>query len=136
MRGWKEAVRVEAEVVSLGSLAEVEAELRAIGVHPGGVTVMAPKGVFRLVRVRQVDPRAAAIIKQEMLAAGGEAAISHSAAAFSPDPSDILLMGTLQHYARLIRKLRRQPWFHLPELAEGVASALERSELDWRPAPY
>lgn len=107
--------------------------MRRLGVHPGGVAIMAPKAVFRLVLVRGIDPRAANIVKQELLARGGDAAVCDAVSRFCPDPSDILLMGTLHQYADLIEKLRRQRCFGLPALADALADALAAGAPGWRP---
>ncbi len=119
----RQAVR-RAEVVRAEDAAAAAQILRRIGVHPGGVAIMARKAVFRLVLLRDVDPRAANIIKQEMLARGGDAAVADSVAGFSPEPTDVLLMGTLAQYDDLVAKLRRQPYYGLPGWAEAIAAAL------------
>lgn len=113
-----------AEVVRADDLGAVAALMRRIGVHPGGVAIMARKAVFRLVLLRGVDPRAANIIKQEMLARGGDAAVSDSVARFAADPTDVLLMGTLAQYDGLVEKLRRQPYYGLPAWGEAITAAL------------
>lgn len=130
---WEGVRGPEVRVLALASLAEVQAEMRALGVHPAGAAIMAPKGVFRLLKVRGVDPRAANIVKQEMLARGGDAALPASVAGFSLAPTDLLLAGTLSQYAELFEKLRRQPWFGLPRLAEEMARALAAASPGWRP---
>lgn len=120
-------------VLEAAGLAEVRERLRRLGVHPGGVAIMAPKAVFRLVEVAAVDPRAANIVKQEILARGGEAALPDCVSAFGPEPVDILLMGTLHQYASLIEKLYRQPCYGLPALAAALAAALSGSAPGWTP---
>lgn len=124
---------LEVHVLTLETLAGVQAEMRALGVHPGGIAAMAPKGVFRLLKVCGVDPRAANIIKQEMLARGGDAALPARVADFAPEPVDILLLGTLAQYTELIEKLYRQPCFGLPGLAAELTQALVAITPGWRP---
>lgn len=118
-------------VLGQAGLHEAAEEMRAMGVHPGGVAIMAPKAVFRLVRLEGVDPRGAVIIKQELLARGGDAALPRAASDFSLAPTSVLMMGTLHQYAGLIRKLRAQPWYGLPHLAKVLAEALEASAPGW-----
>lgn len=121
------------EVLDAGDLAGAVQLMRDLGVHPGGVEIMAPKAVFRLVLVRGVDPRAANIVKQEILARGGDAALPFSVAAFTREPVDMLLMGTLHQYADLIEKLFRSRYFRLPELAAALGTALAASAPGWVP---
>lgn len=122
-------------VLALDDLAAVREAMRRIGVHPGGIAIMAPKAVFRLLLLPGVDPRAANIIKQEMLARGGDAAMADGVSFFSPEPTDVLLMGTLHQYGDLIAKLYRQPCFGLPGLAAAMAAVLARSAPGWNPPP-
>ncbi len=103
-----------------------------MGVHPGGVEIMAPKGIFLLLRLRGVDPRAATILKQEMLARGGEAALPWRAAEFSPQPVDVLLMGTLAQMEALLRKLELQPFFGLRGWRSAIRRAIGRAVPGWR----
>lgn len=123
------------EVLAASDLAGAVQMMRDLGVHPGGVEIMAPKAVFRLVLVRAVDPRAANIVKQEFLARGGDAALPFSVAAFTHEPVDMLLMGTLHQYGDLIEKLHRSPYFRLPALAAALAEALAASAPGWTPPP-
>lgn len=103
-----------------------------MGVHPGGIAIMAPKAVFRLVKVCGADPRAANIVKQEMLARGGDAAVPASVSDFDLGPADLLLAGTLSQYADLIEKLYRQPFYNMPHLAAELGRVLAATAPGWR----
>jgi len=94
-----------------------------MGVSRAGTDIMSSKGVFRTVVVRDVPIKAALIIKQEMLAKGGEAALPYSAAGLSVESCDLLLMGTLRQYERVLVNLRLQP-FGLPAIARQIECAL------------
>jgi dihydropteroate synthase len=109
---------------------DVEAELLKMGASPAGIEIMAEKGVFRTVILRNVPIKAALIIKQEMLAKGGEAALPHSAIGLCADSCDILLMGTLRQYERVIHTLALQP-FGLLGIAREIQCAL--ASYDGRP---
>jgi dihydropteroate synthase len=89
-----------------------------IGADPAGIAVMEPKGRLRLVKLDAVPLWAANILKQEMLAVGGEAAVSRQAMLGGASATDCLLMGTLAHYQRLGEKLNRQPLGLAPVGAE------------------
>lgn len=103
--------------LKLDNSSEAKREIRLIGADDAGVTVMTPKAVHRCIRVENLSAKAAVILKQEMLSKGGEAAVSRGVGNFSVDKTDVLLMGTVKQYQRVISKLRAQP-FGLSKLAE------------------
>jgi dihydropteroate synthase len=65
----------------------------------------------------------AIIIKQEMLARGGDAAIPKMTLRFDPTPQKTLIMGTLSQISGLARKLKDQP-FRLPSIGFAIEDAL------------
>ena len=123
---------VGARVVVLDSEGSVRAELGAMGVSRAGIDIMTPKSVFRAVRLYEVPLRAALMMKQEMLAKGGEAALPYAAAGLGEERCDVLLAGTLRQFRRLTETLRRQP-FGLPEIARDIDAAL--AAFDSAPEP-
>ncbi|KAF1085807.1 Dihydropteroate synthase [Sporotomaculum syntrophicum] len=94
-------------------------EFRKIGVDPGGCAVMAPKALHRMVKIFDLTPRQANIIKQEMLGKGADAATSRGSVDCSVEKTDVLLMGTEKQYREVIKKLRMQP-FQLGILADQL----------------
>ncbi|GAW92215.1 dihydropteroate synthase [Calderihabitans maritimus] len=114
-------------VLRVDDLEEAKGAIKAVGADAGGIKLMSPKAVFRLVKVSDVPIKAANIIKQEMLSRGGEAALSRGAVDNSIDKTDVLLMGTLKQFEQLIYKLRMQP-FGLPKLAEEIELVLKNVE--------
>ncbi len=106
------------------SLKHVGQELNRIGCDPRGVEIMSPKGEYRLIRAAGLDPRGANILKQEFLAAGAEAAVSWGTLSLSEEKSEVIMMGTISQYRRVLKKLEEQP-FALPSLSEEVRKALE-----------
>jgi len=85
-------------------------EMKHIGVHPNGIPIMLKKALNRAVKIEGVDIRQALIIKQEMLSAGGDAAISRGAIDLSVPQTDVLLLGNMRQYEELIAKLNNQPF--------------------------
>ena len=63
----------------IDSLEEAEKEMKGIGVDVQGIKIMAPRFLYRVIKLENVDNRAAIIIKQEMLASGSDAALSRDA---------------------------------------------------------
>jgi dihydropteroate synthase len=111
------------QVLTLRDLAEARAALGHVRVSGAGIDIMEKKAVFRVVRVRGLDVRAANILKQEMLSRGGEVATSREVYELQGGTADCLIMGTLTQFERLLPKLRQQP-FGLRRLAVGIEAAL------------
>lgn len=92
------------------SAGTAEESIRCIGCDPGGVPLMVPKAIHHTFKLENVDSRAALIIKQEMLAAGGEAAVCRGVIGLSSRRTDILVMGTRRQLQLAMGKLRSQPF--------------------------
>jgi dihydropteroate synthase len=89
------------------SVPEAQAVIEATDVTDAGARRMRGKAVHRLLRTR-VQPRQAQYLKEELLSLGGECAISglHDQ---DEEHLDVLLMGTLAQFGRLVSKLDGQP---------------------------
>lgn len=103
--------------------AELVEEFERIGVTPEGIEIMKEKGDFILVKVEHLSAQAAGILKQEMLAKGGEAALGKNLAYLGSEKGAALLMGTKAMYRRLLTVLPRQP-FGLAKLAKELAEVI------------
>jgi len=110
-------------VLSIDNLEDVKEAFRALNVSSEGIDIMSPKAIYRLVKVTGIDSRAANIIKQEMLARGGEAAAPWELYKLDSRKIDMILMGTLRQFDVLCQKLALQP-FGLPQLAEDIKKSL------------
>jgi hypothetical protein len=111
-------------ILKIKNLTEAETELAKIDVHPVGVQIMALKAVYRLVKFEEVDPKTANIVKQEMLSRGGEVAVAGTVGKFQDKKTDIIIMGTLAQYVRLVSKLRKQSYGDCLEIAQGLEDLL------------
>ena len=111
-------------VLNIDSVESVREALKMMRVSPEGIDIMSPKGIHRLVQITGIDCRAANIIKQEMLARGGEAAAPYELYMLDARKIDMLLMGTAKQFEALLEKLSRQP-FGLPALAGEIKKTLE-----------
>ncbi len=114
----------ETRVLSGSNRIDIHRKLRDMGCQERGVEIMGPKAIHRSVYARNLDPRAANIVKQEFLATGGEAAVPWKALDLSEDNSEIIMMGTLTQFNIALKKLDEQP-FKLPILADEVRDALK-----------
>ncbi len=106
-----------------GAPAEVARELEATGSDPEGVGIMVRKARIYPVRVEDVPLKAAPLLKQELLAVGGDAAHARGIADHSVASSPTILLATWSQYQHLLPKLRRQP-FGLRPIADEVERAL------------
>ncbi len=98
--------------------------LRRIEVDERGAEILLKKGSFRVLMVRGLTSMEAIIIKQEMLARGGDAAIPKLALRCDPRPEEVIILGTLAQISGLVKNLKAQP-FRLPEIGKAIDTALE-----------
>jgi len=115
---------MDLRVIEIKGLKQAADELLALKVHKGGVKIMAPKAVTRVIKVSGMDSLALNILKQEMLSVGGDCAVSWDAFIRRRRNADGLIIGTIAQIGRLCEKLERQP-LGLSALAERIRS-LER----------
>ncbi len=113
------------QVVCLKDIDAARAALAHIRVSGAGIDIMEKKALFRVLRVRGLDIRAANILKQEMLSRGGEVAASREVYELHGGNADCLVMGTLTQFERLLPKLKQQP-FGLRRLAGAIEIALRQ----------
>jgi hypothetical protein len=105
--------------ISIDSLAAARKEIQNIGSDPSSVDIMAPKAIFKVMKLEQVALQDAIIIKQDMLSLGGEVAIPRDAFELKKNPADILVMGTVTQLRELVCKLQR----HYPRI-QAIAAEL------------
>lgn len=117
---------MDVELLRISNLVEAKEVIASVGASPVSVNIMAPKAVFRVIKVTGVSATAANILKQEMLSKGGDAAVHAGCVNCRQRTSDIILMGTLKQYRQIIKSLRIQP-IGLPKLAEKLSALLDDS---------
>ena len=74
--------------------------------------------------ISNADIRAANVIKQEMLARGGDVAVSRFAVDCRAEKSDIILFGTKKQLAFLADKIEAMSWWNFPQIASEIRQAL------------
>ncbi|AEG13861.1 dihydropteroate synthase [Desulfofundulus kuznetsovii DSM 6115] len=122
---------VQVRNIEIKNRAQALEEIAAVGADQAGCRLMAPKAVHRVLKISGLTPVQANILKQEMLAKGGEAAVARGVVEHAVDKTDVLLMGTLKQFDALLAKLKLQP-FGLAALAEEIRRVLQH--LEGRPA--
>ena len=98
--------------------------LKRMDVDPYGIEAMLPKMVNMNIHIQGLPCKVANIIKQEMLAIGGDAAVARGVVACSIEKTDLILIGTLKQIRRFIEKISFQP-FGLKLLAESLDTLLD-----------
>ena len=117
---------LEVEVLDhMGGKDDLAQILCRTGVDEQGFAALSRKGSFRLLSLRGLSSMEAIIIKQEMLARGGDAAVPKLALRCDPRPEEVIIMGSLHQIAGLVRNLASQP-FRLSRLARLIDEALDR----------
>ena len=115
---------MHAELTSFDGPAQARAAFEELGIEAEGARRLGMKSILRPVIVRGVKGGAANLLKQEMLARGGDAAVP-SVAVMHPDALvDVCLLGTLQDYRSLLGYLRSTLLFDLPDLGRQLAELL------------
>ncbi|MFH0771087.1 MAG: dihydropteroate synthase [Candidatus Omnitrophota bacterium] len=115
---------MDLRVLELKDERSIKAELRALKVHGGGIKIMAPKAILRIIKIKGVDSAALNILKQDMLSIGGDCAVAWDSFIKRSKNSNGVIMGTIAQIDRLCEKLNRQP-FCLPELGRKIQALKE-----------
>jgi dihydropteroate synthase len=113
-----------ARVLDVRSRDEIKGEMKKVGSTSAGIRIMARKADQRLIKLEKVGTKEANIIKQEMLSVGGDAVTAKGIIDHSIEESELILVGTLSQYERLIDKLRIQP-FQCKDIGTEIEEVLE-----------
>ena len=106
--------------------------MRNIGVTGTGSTIMKNKTVSRVLRITDITTTEALIIKQEILARGGDAALERDAVSHETEKTDVIVMGTLLQIKKLADKLECQAR-NLPLISKMIKEALKQgSDVEYR----
>jgi len=99
------AERNDVELLSLCNEREAELAIGQVGAGPDIAKHLANKAVILNFLVRNVGTPAALILKQEMLALGGDAAYHHDVIDRGIDCTDVLVMGTRLQLNKLVKRI-------------------------------
>ena len=109
---------------NIRSSQDLAAAMARIGADLRAGAYFQPKRVMRHIFIEQADFRAAAYIKQELLARGGDAVVGKHVIDAKIDKSDMLLIATDGQLDALLKKMEAMDCWGLRELREGLRSAL------------
>lgn len=113
--------------IKLDNHQEAKKAMEQIGSDPSGIAHMMSKSVGRALKIENVPPHVAHILKQEMLSVGGDAAVHRNVIVNKIEASDILLVGSERQLRNLAQKILSQP-FGLKELGNNLRAVLQATE--------
>ena len=126
----KKTIQVDAdslEFIDFGErLDTIEFILNEINVQKEIIPALAKKGVFLRILLRDVNVPDALIIKQEMLAAGGDAAYHYETIDFDIEKTNLLIMGTLYQVKKMKNKIKKMHFGNLDDIATRIEELLNQ----------
>ena len=102
----------------------LQREIARLGVHPASCGIFAAKSKILPLKRTQGRTPADNILKQEMLAAGGDCAVPAICILNNTERMDVVLLGTVKHYRILARKLAQMNFFGLAALQKELQTFL------------
>ncbi|MHB0997693.1 MAG: dihydropteroate synthase [Armatimonadota bacterium] len=126
--------RYNARVYTSRRPAELKSEMELIGSELPGIVRMSRKAFHYVVKVEGIRTPAVLILKEEMLAKGGDCAIHKDAIVGRLERSRCLLMGTEKVFNQMLADLRSQP-FGLKYLAMEIKTAIDNYKKSYPVTP-
>jgi len=118
--------------LNIRSPQDLAVAMARIGADPRAGAYFQPKRVMRHIFIEQADFRAAAYIKQELLARGGDAVVGKHVIDAKVDKSDVLLVATDGELSALLKKMEAMDCWGFKELREGLRTALDSARVsEW-----
>ena len=111
-------------MTTLISEEDIRKEMEKLGACKEGIDIMLPKSKFRVIKMENIPSSVANVLKQEMLAAGGDVAVAIGTVSCKVEKTDVLLMGTLDQYQKVLPKLKYNVR-DCPKVAELIKKVLE-----------
>jgi dihydropteroate synthase len=121
----------EVHMLDITSPADSVRVMQSLDVTASGAAIMKNKTVMFNLLIKNITTTEALIIKQEILARGGDAALERNAVSHETEQTDLIVMGTLLQLKQLITKLRGQAR-ELP----GIAGMMEAVLGDYEDVHY
>ena len=129
IRGKKQVIRsgeVEAELLDIIAQDDGARAMRSIGSTSEGSQVMKKKTVLYNILLKNVTTTEALIIKQEILARGGDAALPKEAVSHEAENVTLIISGTALQIERLIHKIKHQAR-GLPHIADQLDELIKNN---------
>lgn len=115
----------QVEVFQMDRKEQVEHMLEYVGVGEEIRGALAKKGVMVQILLEEVSVSAALVIKQEMLAVGGDAGYHYDTIDHGIEKTSVLIMGTKAQLERFTAKLSGMSYFRLAGIGKRIQAALD-----------
>ena len=112
-------------VLNIKTKEEGLAEFKKIGADTAGCNIMVNKIFNFALKIKDIDVRAANILKQEALSRGGDVVTPRRALYGTRGKTDVIILGTRKGIKSLIEKIKMQP-FGLKELSDDLNCYINR----------
>lgn len=104
---------------------KIKIAMGAIGVSEEAFNTLLEKAETFILLINDITPREATIIKQEMLAIGGDCAVPKDTILNSTlVPTNVLVIGNKKQIKKIIKKLKVQP-FDLSQVADKISEIID-----------
>ena len=104
-----------------------------IGSDPRSLAYLSPKANVLHFYADKIDYRAAAFLKQELLARGGDTIVTKHVIDGKSESSDVLLMATRSQLRSLLEKLKAMDFWGIKEFREELAACVRNINInEWR----
>jgi dihydropteroate synthase len=123
---WRRKTEQDVDLLSIIDERAAEIIIEKIGTGADIKRALSRKAVTLNFLLRNIETPAALIIKQEMLALGGDAAYHTDAIDSKVKKTDVLVMGTPLQLERFIDKLLRMDYFGLPKVAGAMRNLMDK----------
>lgn len=117
---------IEAELLEITNIEDCRKAMLSIGVTSTGSHIMKKKTLMYNILINNVGTTEALIIKQEMLARGGDAALAREAVSHEIQKVSLIISGTQLQVERLINKIRQQVR-ELPRIADMLSELMNKN---------
>ena len=117
---------IEAELLEIKNINDCQKAMLSIGVTSTGSHVMKKKTLILNILINNISTTEALIIKQEMLARGGDAALPREAVSHETQKVSLIISGTQLQVERLIKKIRHQVR-ELPTIADMLTELMNKN---------
>ncbi|MCX9082621.1 MAG: dihydropteroate synthase [Candidatus Methanoperedens sp.] len=117
---------IEAELLDIKNIEDCRKAMHLIGVTSKGSQIMKKKTLVFNILINNISTTEALIIKQEMLARGGDAALPRDAVSHESQKVSLIISGTQLQVERLINKIRQQVR-ELPAIADMLTELMNKN---------
>lgn len=117
---------IEAELLEIKNINDCQKAMLSIGATSTGSHVMKKKTLILNILINNISTTEALIIKQEMLARGGDAALPREAVSHETQTVSLIISGTQLQVERLINKIRHQVR-ELPTIADMLTELMNKN---------